>query len=96
LDLFAAHVRTNHVHAILEAGDKPEKVMNTLKSYASRRLNESGVDEQGRKRWTRHGSTKWLWNRESINAAIRYVIDGQGDPVEVFEAVPLPDGRGSV
>ena len=34
--LFAAHVRTNHVHTVVEAGVSPEKVMNAFKAYASR------------------------------------------------------------
>ncbi|MDQ2712015.1 MAG: transposase [Acidobacteriota bacterium] len=34
--LLAAHVRTNHVHAVLSADRDPEHVMNTFKSWASR------------------------------------------------------------
>ena len=33
--LKAAHVRTNHVHIVLTADARPERVMNDLKSYAS-------------------------------------------------------------
>ena len=39
--LFAAHVRTDHVHAVVGAGVRPEIVMNCFKSYASRALNRS-------------------------------------------------------
>jgi REP element-mobilizing transposase RayT len=59
--LWAAHVRTNHVHAVVEAEVRPEKIMHAFKSYASRNLNRLGIDELGRKRWARHGSTRWLW-----------------------------------
>ena len=31
--LLAAHVRTNHVHAVVEAEVRPEKIMNDFKSY---------------------------------------------------------------
>jgi len=82
--LLAAHVRTNHVHLVVEA--RPERIMNDLKPLASRCLNDRGLDEPGRKRWARHGSTRWLWKRENVSAAIRYVVDGQGDPMAVFEA----------
>ena len=41
----------------------PEKVMNDFKTYASRRLTEAGFDTRDRKRWTRHGSTKYIWTR---------------------------------
>src|SRR5437868_4749636 len=57
--LLAAHVRTNHVHLVVEGEARPERVMNDLKSYASRSLNRMGLDPSARKRWTRHGSTRW-------------------------------------
>ena len=37
--LLAAHVRTNHVHMVVESEARPERVMNDIKSYASRCLN---------------------------------------------------------
>lgn len=89
-NLLAAHVRTNHVHVLVEAEALPERVMNDLKSYASRRLNQLGFDKPDRKRWSRHGSTRWLWKRESVLAAIRYVIDKQGQQMAFHEKQPLP------
>jgi REP element-mobilizing transposase RayT len=83
--LRSAHVRTNHVHVVVEADVRPERIMNDLKAYASRCLNRLGLDEPGRKRWARHGSTRWLWNAESVSAAIRYGVDGQGEAMAVFE-----------
>lgn len=85
--LWAAHVRTKHVHVVVESDAAPERVMNDLKSFASRRLNDAGLDEPDHKRWARHGSTRWLWKREDVAAAIRYVVDGQGDAMAVFEEV---------
>jgi REP element-mobilizing transposase RayT len=85
--LLAAHVRTNHVHIVVEAETRPERVINDVKSYASRCLNQMGLDEPARKRWARHGSTRWLWKPAHVSAAIRYVIDEQGDAMAVFEAV---------
>jgi len=69
--LLAAHVRTNHVHLVVEGEARPERLMNDLKSSASRCLNRAGLDEPSRKRWARHGSTRWLWEREQVSAAIR-------------------------
>jgi REP element-mobilizing transposase RayT len=69
--LLAAHVRTNHVHVVVEADAKPEKIMRGFKSYASRQLSQGSEEGADRKRWTRHGSTRWLWNRDDIAAAIR-------------------------
>ena len=71
---------------MIDTDAAPEKVMNELKTYASRCLNRIGVDKIGRKRWARHGSTRWLWDRKSVSAAIRYVVYEQGEPMAVFEA----------
>jgi len=84
--LGAAHVRSNHVHVVVEAGVPPEKVMNAFKSYASRHLNSLGIDGPERKRGARHGSTRWLRKDEDVRKSIRYVISGQGEPMEVYLA----------
>ena len=82
--LLAAHVRTNHVHVVLEAMQEPEKILNTLKSYASRDLNKAGLD-QAQRRWTRYGSTRYLWKPKEIVAAIEYVVRGQGAAMAVYD-----------
>ncbi len=84
--LLAAHVRSNHVHTVVGAEAPPERIMNDFKAYASRHLNRMGLDEPGRKRWARHGSTRWLWKPPHISAAIQYVVAEQGDAMTVFEA----------
>lgn len=84
--LLAAHVRSNHVHTVVEAEVPPERVMNDFVAYASPHLNRLGLDEPGRKRWARHGSTQWLWNPQHVPAAIQHVVAEQGDAMSVFEA----------
>ena len=83
-NLLAAHVRSNHVHIVVEAEVVPEKAMNDFKAYASRALNQLGRDESGRRRWARHGSTRWLWKDQDVREAIHYVVDEQGEPMAVF------------
>ena len=62
------------------------------------------VETPDRKRWTRHGSTHWLWKPAHISAAIQYVVAEQGEAMSVFESdepeqradtVRSPYGRGS-
>src|SRR5262245_13920733 len=48
--LWAAHVRSNHVHAVISAQATPEKVMADFKAYASRRLRERLGEPSDRKR----------------------------------------------
>jgi REP element-mobilizing transposase RayT len=83
--LLTAHVRTNHVHTVVAADTPPERIMGDFKTYASRRLNGMRLDEPNRKRWARHGSTRWLWKQEHISAAVQYVVAEQGDAMSVFE-----------
>lgn len=83
--LLAAHIRTNHIHMVIHAIQPPEQIMNTIKSYASRRLNEVGLDGSRIKRWTRHGSTRYLWKEAEVEATIQYVVYEQGLPMSVFE-----------
>jgi REP element-mobilizing transposase RayT len=82
--LIAAHVRTNHVHVVVAAEERPEFLMTQLKAAASRRLNDAGFDDSSRRRWARHGSTRALFNRKTVEAAIRYVIEQQGEAMSVF------------
>ena len=87
--LLAAHVRSNHVHTVVEAEVPPERVMSDFKTYASRRLNRMGLDEPKRKRWARHGSTPWLWKPQHISAATQYVVAEQGEAMSAFESHEL-------
>ena len=87
--LLAAHVRSSHVHVIVDGEAPPEKVMNDFKAYASRALNRLGREQPGRRRWAQHGSTRWLWKDQDVREAIRYVVEEQGEPMAVFvEDVP--------
>jgi len=72
--LHALNVRSNHVHVVLTAPDRaPERVMASLKAWASRHLNQAaGPDRPGRW-WTRHGSTRYIKTEASLRAAVEYV-----------------------
>ena len=85
-NLLAAHVQTNHVHVVVQADARPDKVMNDFKSYASRGLNRLGIDGSDRRRWSHHGSTRWLWKDKDLRDAVRYVVEEQGEPMAVFLA----------
>jgi REP element-mobilizing transposase RayT len=84
--LLAAHVRTNHIHVVVTGNCKPERIPVAMKAYSSRALNKHDLDGFDRRRWARHGSTLYLWTQEAVQAAIRYVVDGQGEPMGVHEA----------
>lgn len=83
--LWAAHVRSNHVHIIISAPAAPEKVMADFKAWSSRRLREHFGEELGRCRWTQHGSTRYLWNEDALAEKVEYVVNGQGEAMAVFD-----------
>ena len=87
--LLAAHVRSNHVHAVVETETRPERIMSDFKAYASRRLNWMKLDQPNRKRWARHGSTRWLWKPHHVSAAIQYIVDEQGHTMSALESHEL-------
>jgi REP element-mobilizing transposase RayT len=83
------HVRSNHVHTVVEAEKPPERVMGDFKAYASRRLNRMRLDEPKRRRWAHHGSTRWLWKPQHVSAAMHYVVVEQGEAMKLFESHEL-------
>ncbi len=93
-ELLAVHVRTNHVYVVVTADVTPERVMNDFKAYASRALNRAGMDDQRERRWTRHGSTRYLNDLKNIEAAIEYVLEQQGERMNSW-AVEDEDAPGS-
>lgn len=74
----ALAVRSNHVHVLVSAPDRPEPVMNAFKSWSTRRLVEAGLLPPQAPAWVRHGSTVYLWKPLELRAACKYVAYGQG------------------
>lgn len=76
--LHAAHVRQDHVHVVLAGEGPPERMLGKLKAYGSRALNRAfGLRKR---RWSRHGSTRWLWAPQQVDDAVHYVVNEQGEP----------------
>lgn len=73
------NVRTNHVHLLVSAAAKAEKVLGDFKRYATRRLRADKLLADDRPGWTDGGSTIYVWNRESALRVEQYVGRGQGD-----------------
>jgi REP element-mobilizing transposase RayT len=84
--LWAVHVRSNHVHMIVSAPARPEKIMADCKVWVSRRLREAFGEDADRDRWTQDGSTIYLWTSEALAEKIAYVADGQGAPMAVYDS----------
>jgi REP element-mobilizing transposase RayT len=81
-ELHALEIRLQHVHVVVSCGEiAPEPVLAQFKGWATRRLIEGRCVQRGRKVWTYHGSTRYLWDRQSIENAVRYGAEMQGQPL---------------
>jgi REP element-mobilizing transposase RayT len=84
--LRAINVRTNHAHVVVSIGDiKPERSLNAFKANATRQMRQDGCWQQPHSPWADKGSKRRLWNERSIERAIDYVINGQGDELPDFD-----------
>ena len=86
--LYALHVRTNHIHGIVETEALPSRVLNDWKAYATRSLRAAGVIPPDRLVWTHGGSTHTISSRPALERAIHYILQGQGEPMELYSASP--------
>ena len=83
--LWAFNIRTNHVHIVSCAGDKdPDLVLGTYKANATRKLREEGLWTFDHSPWAEKGSKRRLWNKRQVEAAIDYVLYGQGPDLPPF------------
>lgn len=78
--LRALNVRTNHVHIVVAIGEgRPELALNAFKANATRQMRQSGCWPCAHSPWADKGSNRYLWNERSVERAIDYVINGQGN-----------------
>jgi len=82
--LIALHVRTEHVHGLVQAeGVQPHRVMGDWKAYGSRALRKLWPDRTHF--WTSGGDTRGI-SGSGVNAIARYILAEQGEPMETFDA----------
>ncbi|MDX2043740.1 MAG: transposase [Acidobacteriota bacterium] len=79
--LLAINVRTNHVHVVVSATCKPEKVLNDFKAYATRAMRSGGAWSRPASPWSGHGSRRYLWKPQQVECACDYVLNHQGDDI---------------
>ena len=84
--LRAINVRTNHVHAVVSIGaKKPEIALNAFKANSTRQMRQDGCWDSKASPWVDKGSKRYLWTQRSVERAIDYVINGQGDELPDFD-----------
>ena len=83
-NLHAVNCRSNHCHVVVTAVDYAgEQVRDQFKAWATRRL-KSQIDVSDNPAivlrdhwWTRKGSVRQLFDQDSIDATVRYVLESQ-------------------
>ena len=80
--LWTVSVRTNHVHTLVTANCKPDRVLNALKANSTRQLKEARCWDSERSPWAERGSKRYLWTEEELVNAIVYVQEDQGEPLD--------------
>jgi hypothetical protein len=83
--LRAVNVRTNHAHAVVSADCWPEPILSAFKANATRQMREDGCWRYSYSPWADKGSRRYLWTPRSIERAMDYVINGQGDEIPDFD-----------
>ncbi len=86
--LRSLNVRTNHVHSVISAAQKPERIADAMKAFATKKLRELGLVEANERVWSRGRSRRYLWKPKHVEAAVNYVRYRQGYvPFELDEWV---------
>ena len=75
------------MHVVLQADVPVERALGYLKARATFALKTHYPER--RRFWTKHGSTRFLWNRASLAAALDYVVNQQGSPMESWMGGPI-------
>ena len=76
-ELYAANCRSNHVHVVVFSPvATPKKILSDIKSWCTRRLKEQSTTNRT-KWWADRGSTRWIWDEESLATVIKYVDEAQ-------------------
>jgi len=78
--LHAVNCRSNHVHVVVSAADvRPKKIRTDLKAWATKCLKQR-FDAQRENWWAERGSIRFLYDEDSLEAAVAYVTEGQDAP----------------
>lgn len=77
--LYALNVRSNHLHAVIAAAMKPERIADAVKAAVTKSLRLAGYFSMEAKVWSRGRSRRYLWKPSHVKAAVEYTHFGQGD-----------------
>ncbi len=71
------NARTNHIHVVVSAFEKPTKVRDQLKANCTRRLRNQEKPLNVEKTWSTGGDCEVIDNDDDLETVIRYVLEAQ-------------------
>ncbi|HEV7680939.1 MAG TPA: transposase [Pyrinomonadaceae bacterium] len=78
-EFWITNIRTNHVHTVVSALCKPERILAAFKANATRKLREAGCWHSNNSPWVERGSKRYLWSEADAINAVVYVEYDQGE-----------------
>ena len=75
--LHAVNARSNHVHVVVSANERPQTVRDQLKANCTRHLRCQRIPLVCERTWTKGGDCSVLFDDDELESAIRYTIESQ-------------------
>lgn len=75
--LHAVNARSNHVHVVVTADVKPKTIRDQLKANCTARLRQQAIPLSCERTWTKGGDCEVLYDDQSLQNAIKYVLEAQ-------------------
>ncbi|QOY90572.1 transposase [Paludibaculum fermentans] len=88
-ELLAAHIRTTHLHIILDTPSTPEQSMGDLKLACTMALKAANLADAEDRIWADYGHIRPLRSPYALTQAINYILNGQGAPMDIYRDEPL-------
>jgi len=80
--LIALHVRSNHLHAIVQANSPIKQVTQQLKQWSTRSLRQAGMEAPVV--WTSGASRNYIYEPSKLRQKVHYVLFEQGEMMEYY------------
>lgn len=78
--LHAVNCRSNHIHVVVSAPNtQPKRIRSTFKAWATRCLKQR-FDSTRENWWAERGSIRFVWDEDSLERVILYVLEAQDYP----------------
>ena len=75
--LHAVNARSNHVHCVISANEKPQTIRDQLKANCTAQLRSQPSPLIVERTWTKKGDCEVLFTDDELYNAVRYTLEAQ-------------------